>query len=215
MNSDIRTDGAYPSTTSIALATAILAAATGYFLGTASSLGLFGSGKTRGSKTKRSWPNSYDVTIYPDSSDEELMESLGRGKGKEVGGSGDKEVGPNSEDHADDEEGLKSFEGNMEECKLVLVVRTDLGMGKGKIAAQASHATLACYIALHSASSSHPILKRWSSHGQAKIAVQAHSEDELLILQAKAIASGTATVLGVGPGPRSVVDEITGSLKLL
>lgn len=29
------------------------------------------------------------------------------------------------------EEGVKTFEGNREECKLVLVVRTDLGMGKG------------------------------------------------------------------------------------
>lgn len=32
-----------------------------------------------------------------------------------------------------------------EEHKLVLVVRTDLGMGKGKIAAQCGHASLACY----------------------------------------------------------------------
>lgn len=35
--------------------------------------------------------------------------------------------------------------GLMEECKLVLLVRTDLKMDKGKIAAQCSHATLACY----------------------------------------------------------------------
>ena len=104
----------------------------------------------------------------------------------------------------------------------------------GKIAAQASHATLACYDALLRASSSsaHPILTRWQRLGQAKIAVQAHSEDELQELQAKAmslglcarvirdagrtqIASGTATVLGVGPGPKSVVDQVTGGLKLL
>lgn len=32
-----------------------------------------------------------------------------------------------------------------EEHKLVLVVRSDLGMGKGKVAAQCGHATLACY----------------------------------------------------------------------
>jgi peptidyl-tRNA hydrolase, PTH2 family len=32
----------------------------------------------------------------------------------------------------------------------VLVVRTDLGMSSGKIAAQCSHATLACYKALNS-----------------------------------------------------------------
>lgn len=29
------------------------------------------------------------------------------------------------------------------------------------------------------------------------------------------IASGSHTVLGVGPGPRSVVDGVTGGLKLL
>jgi PTH2 family peptidyl-tRNA hydrolase len=35
--------------------------------------------------------------------------------------------------------------GMMEECKLVLVVNDSLKMTKGKIAAQCSHATLACY----------------------------------------------------------------------
>jgi PTH2 family peptidyl-tRNA hydrolase len=68
--------------------------------------------------------------------------------------------------------------------------------------------------------------------GQAKIAVQIKSEDDMLMLQAQAIslglsakvihdagrtqiASGSATVLGVGPGPKSLVDQVTGHLKLL
>ena len=130
----------------------------------------------------------------------------------------------------DDQEELGEFKDSREECKLVLVVRTDLGMTKGKIAAQASHATLACYKALKAVNS--PVLSRWERLGQAKIAVQVKSEDELLLLQAQAmsvglcakiihdagrtqIASGSATVLGVGPGPRSVVDQVTGGLKLL
>ena len=43
------------------------------------------------------------------------------------------------EEHDDDEvmgqkqEGLKTFDGSTEECKLVLVARTDLGMGKGTL----------------------------------------------------------------------------------
>ncbi|AEO61581.1 hypothetical protein MYCTH_2311885 [Thermothelomyces thermophilus ATCC 42464] len=125
-----------------------------------------------------------------------------------------------------------------EECKLVLVVRTDLGMTKGKIAAQCSHATLACYKSLFRAaqqdalSPEAKILRQWERMGQAKIAVQVKSEDELLELMGKArslgltaeviadagrtqIASGSRTVLGVGPAPKSLVDQVTGHLKLL
>ncbi|KAI0541374.1 PTH2-domain-containing protein [Xylaria digitata] len=125
-----------------------------------------------------------------------------------------------------------------EECKLVLVVRTDLGMTKGKIAAQCSHATLACYKTLSRSATRQPtsaeakILQRWERLGQAKIAVQVKSQDELLILMGKArslgvtaeviqdagrtqIDPGSLTVLGVGPAPKSLVDQITGGLKLL
>ncbi|KAI1471896.1 PTH2-domain-containing protein [Daldinia caldariorum] len=125
-----------------------------------------------------------------------------------------------------------------EECKLVLVVRTDLGMTKGKIAAQCSHATLACYKTLSRAAQRNPsspearLLQRWERRGQAKIAVQVKSEGELRELRAKArglgltaeviqdagrtqIDPGSLTVLGVGPAPKSLVDSVTGSLKLL
>lgn len=76
------------------------------------------------------------------------------------------------------------------------------------------------------------LLKRWERMGQAKIAVQVKSEDELMTLQARAlslglvaeviadagrtqIASGSYTVLGIGPAPKSAVDAVTGGLKLL
>mgnify|MGYP000403838077 CR=1 FL=1 len=53
--------------------------------------------------------------------------------------------------------------GLMEECKMVLVVRTDLKMDKGKIAAQCGHATLACYKA---AMKHNPnIVKQWERIG--------------------------------------------------
>ncbi|KND92580.1 Peptidyl-tRNA hydrolase 2 [Tolypocladium ophioglossoides CBS 100239] len=122
-----------------------------------------------------------------------------------------------------------------EECKLVLVVRTDLGMTKGKIAAQCSHATLACFKALSGAAPGSPqraILARWEHLGQAKIAVQVKGQDELLELRRRArdlglpaeviqdagrtqIEAGSMTVLGVGPAPKSLVDQVTGHLKLL
>ncbi|KAI5457383.1 peptidyl-tRNA hydrolase PTH2-domain-containing protein [Mariannaea sp. PMI_226] len=139
---------------------------------------------------------------------------------------------------ADRRQGLKAEEvlkDTGEECKLVLVVRTDLGMTKGKIAAQCSHATLACYKAMARApegSLQRKMLARWEKYGQAKIAVQIKSQEDMLELRRKArglgltaeviqdagrtqIEAGSMTVLGVGPAPRSLVDQVTGGLKLL
>ena len=116
-----------PSTASYVIATAILSVAFGYLIGQASSLGLFSSKSSK--KSKSSWPNNYDVAIHPDSSDEELMSHIKKEGVKVVQDSEDE-----GEDRSDSEDQgeLKIFEGNREECKLVLVVRTDLGMGKGK-----------------------------------------------------------------------------------
>ncbi|KAI0936067.1 hypothetical protein AcV5_004303 [Taiwanofungus camphoratus] len=120
--------------------------------------------------------------------------------------------------------------GFMEQCKLVLVVRTDLGMTPGKIAAQCGHATLACYKALLKTNPS--LLQHWERTGQAKIALKASSEEQLLELEAIAksvnlcaraihdagrtqIAAGSRTVLGIGPGPVELVNRVTGKLRLL
>jgi PTH2 family peptidyl-tRNA hydrolase len=118
-----------PSTVSYVIATAILAISLGYFVGQGSSLGLFSSSRSKSkSASGKSWPNSYDVTIHPDSSDEELMTHLRGPGGRGVKGSEDED----EEDEEEEQGELKAFEGIKEECKLVLVVRTDLGMGKGK-----------------------------------------------------------------------------------
>ncbi|KZF19941.1 PTH2-domain-containing protein [Xylona heveae TC161] len=191
-----------PSLTAVAIATAIVAGLGGYFVGQASSLGLFqGSRHTKAAKEP------------VDSDEEEIEES-------------------SDEEELDDNGDIQNFTSSKEECKLVLVVRTDLGMTKGKIAAQCSHATLACYKYFLRRAPNSPILQRWERLGQAKVAVQVKSEEELELLQAQAIslglcaqvihdagrtqiASGSATVLGVGPGPKSEVDKVTGHLKLL
>ncbi|KAL8697442.1 MAG: hypothetical protein Q9201_007126 [Fulgogasparrea decipioides] len=240
MSTATGTDHPPPSTLSIVVGTAILAVTLGYFIGQGSSLGLFGSSnstaKGKNKDPKKSWPNSYDVAIHPDSSDEEVFRKI---RGADLGISSEESSKDSSSDDGGADLGqkqreLNTFDGNKEECKLVLVVRSDLGMGKGKIAAQCSHATLACYRALSSTfpSSLNPVLKQWERMGQAKVVVSAKNEEELETLQAQAlslglcaqiihdagrtqIASGSATVLGVGPGPKSVVDQVTGKLKLL
>ena len=112
---------------------------------------------------------------------------------------------------------------------MVLVVRQDLKMGKGKAAAQCCHATLAAY---KQAKRKCPdTLRVWEATGQPKITVKVESEEELMTLLAKArslglvsyvvadagrtqIAPGSHTVLAVGPAPGSQVDLVTGGLKL-
>ncbi len=50
---------------------------------------------------------------------------------------------------------------------MVLIARTDLGMEKGKMAAQCGHATLAAYkIAVKSY---RPYLRSWERNGQTKV----------------------------------------------
>lgn len=119
-----------PSIASIVLATGIFCTLGGFYLAQALSLGLFSSSdkKNLSKRTKESWPNSYDVTLHPDSSDEELMKGL---KGSNVINPNDSLESDQDADSEDEQGELGTFTENNEECKLVLVVRTDLGMGKG------------------------------------------------------------------------------------
>lgn len=114
--------------------------------------------------------------------------------------------------------------------KMVFVVRNDLGMGKGKVASQCSHAAIQCYV--NGLKSQKEMVEMWLQTGQPKIVLKASSEDELNALYEKAkslkliscvirdagrtqLETGTATVLGIGPGHASTVDSITSHLKLL
>jgi hypothetical protein len=64
--------------------------------------------------------------------------------------------------------------------KMVLVIRTDLQMTKGKVAAQCSHATLAAYkTCLNGSKTQLDWLKRWESDGQAKITLRVEGESDL------------------------------------
>ena len=158
---------------------------------------------------------------------------------------------PESLDNEDDDESEDSEESEYEsdyevestalndipgEVKMALVVRQDLKIEKGKIAAQCAHAALGCYrlIATDPAKKSYnPVMTaRWLRGGQAKIALKCKDKEMMDELYAKAlsmdvnacvihdagrtqIAAGSATVVGIGPAPKAVLDQITGDLKLL
>ena len=58
--------------------------------------------------------------------------------------------------------------------KQAIVVRTDIGMGNGKLAAQASHASLKAYENAHTKSQS-----EWKEGGQKKIVLKGSGELEI------------------------------------
>ncbi|KAI1729236.1 peptidyl-tRNA hydrolase PTH2 domain-containing protein [Ditylenchus destructor] len=114
---------------------------------------------------------------------------------------------------------------------MVLVVNKGLKMGTGKMVAQGSHATLGLYNSVAKSAEGESALKTWEKHGCAKIVVKCDSTLELEKLHKQAlnkglyaylvmdagrtqIPQGSRTVLGVF-GPEKMVDEVTGSLKLL
>lgn len=103
-------------------------------------------------------------------------------------------------------------------------------MGKGKLAAQVAHASLA--------STEVARTKRegwydsWNESGQPKVVLKVGSEGELNELHRRARAAGlptsliqdrgltqvepgTTTCMSIGPAPTDQVDKITGKLKLL
>lgn len=155
---------------------------------------------------------------------------------KEIRGLKDSELDEYS-DESDDEVDIDSTSLNSVpgEVRMTLIVRQDLKMTKGKAAAQCAHATLALYKKMSNSASeayNSDMLKRWEyGNGQAKITLQTPDQESMDILFAQAlllnvnayivhdagrtqIAAGSATVLGLGPAPKKVLDEITGGLKL-
>jgi PTH2 family peptidyl-tRNA hydrolase len=109
--------------------------------------------------------------------------------------------------------------------KQVIVVRKDLKMSPGKMAAQVAHASV-------EASERSKWKKDWMRDSQKKTVLKCETEEELHTLydQAKRsglpvsmiadagrteLPSGTVTCVGIGPAPEEEIDKITGKLKLL
>lgn len=119
--------------------------------------------------------------------------------------------------------------------KLVILMRTDLGMEKGKMIAQGAHATsravrLKTHESIHSAKGA---LSPWWADGEPKIVLKVASKEELQELVKKAgiaklntgmiIDKGltkfqgipTLTCGWIGPDTNEKINAITSKLKLL
>ena len=117
-----------------------------------------------------------------------------------------------------------------EEYKMVIVMRSDLKMSKGKLAAQAAHAAVNCAFA---AKKKDPKgFDRWYSEGQKKVVLKVDSLERLYEIKAivdansitnsiitdagrTEIAPGTVTCIGIGPSTDAILDKITGELSML
>ena len=117
-----------------------------------------------------------------------------------------------------------------EEIKQAIIIRTDLEMSRGKIAAQCAHASLMSYFEVEKVDKN--TAKEWLDTGEKKIVLKVDSEDSLkrlygafkfkkvpcaLVTDAglTEIPPGSKTALGVGPWQSSKVNEFTSGLKLL
>jgi PTH2 family peptidyl-tRNA hydrolase len=118
----------------------------------------------------------------------------------------------------------------IDEYKMVIVVRADLKMSKGKTAAQASHAAVNCALA---AKKKNPdALDKWMMNAYPKIVLKVDDEKELFEIKAFAdaagiinsvvtdagrteIAPGSVTCLGIGPDSGIKIDKVTGDLSML
>ena len=113
--------------------------------------------------------------------------------------------------------------------KLVLVINNDLKMGKGKIAAQAGHASVTA--TLRAGEYRPDILDSWLKSGQKKVCLKS-SYSEVMEFESKAkangiqttiitdagktqIPSGSLTVIAFGPDNEDKLHDLTGHLKLL
>jgi len=119
-----------------------------------------------------------------------------------------------------------SDEEDFEPMKMVIVVRGDLKMTPGKVAAQACHACLGAYRL-----SIPKTIQDWTAQGESTICLSVDSDEMLEAVLMSAISaglvvsaqhdagrteveSGTRTCAAIGPDFNKKIDPVTRSLKL-
>lgn len=117
--------------------------------------------------------------------------------------------------------------------KQAVVVRTDIRMSSGKLAAQVAHAAVTCVLEmLRSGGRYAEWVRAWEEQGQKKVVLRVQDLESLVRVYEAAVREGlpacivrdagltelepgTVTCIGVGPAPEELVDRVTGSLRLL
>ena len=111
--------------------------------------------------------------------------------------------------------------------KQVILVREDLKLPKGKLAAQSSHASVDTVM-----KSDKKIVELWKKEGGKKVVLKVKDEKELFKYKQTAedlglktalikdaghtvVEPGTITCLGVGPDLEEKIDKVSGKLKMM
>lgn len=111
--------------------------------------------------------------------------------------------------------------------KQVILVREDLKLTRGKMSAQASHASVGSVLKSHKDD-----IKKWQDYGMKKVILKVKDLAELYSYKQKCEDAGlvcmlitdaghthlepnTVTCLGVGPDKVEKIDKVTGKLALI
>ncbi|NOZ81087.1 MAG: peptidyl-tRNA hydrolase [DPANN group archaeon] len=110
--------------------------------------------------------------------------------------------------------------------KQVILVRADLNLPNGKMAAQVAHASVEAV-----GRSAEEKVSSWKEDGAKKVVLRVKDKEELFSYQQKAKAEGlvasvitdaghtvvepgTITCMAIGPDKEELIDRITGNLKM-
>ena len=124
--------------------------------------------------------------------------------------------------------------GENDDLKMVFLVRQDLKMGAGKIAAQVAHAAIGLYDDILEGENIYQktALNNWFNYGQKKVVLKIPDLDKMLEVVKNCkklklqyciisdaghtqIPQGSITVLGIGPDIGDKINSITGTFKLM
>jgi PTH2 family peptidyl-tRNA hydrolase len=111
--------------------------------------------------------------------------------------------------------------------KQVILVRQDLKLPKGKLAAQVAHASVGALVKSHKDD-----VKKWQAEGQKKVVLKVADDKELFKYKLQAednglvtaliqdaghtvVEPGTITCLGIGPDKDDKIDNVTEKLKMV